>query len=109
MVDAAERARPRPIPPSRTASPAPACVIHVAIAPNYPAIGVAGYRLHRRLPSGWRNAFDFAAAACIANSSDASGPDPFGDPDAVAVGIALTILLVGAGAASRRRRCAPQR
>jgi hypothetical protein len=51
----------------------------------------------------WRNAFDFAAAGCIANSSDASGPDPLAIPTLSQWGVVLTIFLVGAGAAFRRR------
>jgi hypothetical protein len=86
----------------------PACVTHVAIAPNYPAIGVPGTDFSGDFHRAWRNAFDFAASACIANSSDASGPDPFAIPTLSQWGIVLTILLVGAGAVFRRR-LRPQR
>jgi hypothetical protein len=81
----------------------PACVTHVAIAPNYPTIGVPGADFGGDFHRVWRNAFDFAAAACIANSADATGPDPFAIPTLSQWGIALTVLLVGAGAAFRRR------
>jgi len=81
----------------------PACVTHVAIAPNYPAIGVPGTDFSGDFHRVWRNAFDFAASACVANSADATGPDPFAIPTLSQWGIALTILLVGAGAAFRRR------
>lgn len=86
----------------------PACITHVAIAPNYPAIGVPGTDFGGDFHRVWRNAFDFAASACIVNSADAHGPDPFAIPTLSQWGIALTVLLVGAGAAFRRR-LRPQR
>lgn len=81
----------------------PACVTHVAIAPNYPAIGASGTDFGGDFHRVWRNAFDFAASGCIASTADASGPDPFAIPTLSQWGIALTILLVGAGAIFRRR------
>ena len=81
----------------------PACITHVAIAPNYPTIGVPGADFSGDFHRVWRNAFDFAASACIANSADAHGPDPFAIPTLSQWGLALTVLLVGAGAVFRRR------
>jgi hypothetical protein len=81
----------------------PACVTHVAIAPNYPAIGVPGTDFSGDFHRAWRNAFDFAADACVTNSIDATGPDPLAIPTLSQWGIALTILLVGVGACFRRR------
>jgi len=81
----------------------PACITHVAIAPNYPTIGVPGADFDGDFHRVWRNAFDFAASACIANTADAHGPDPFAIPTLSQWAMALTILLVGAGAMFRRR------
>lgn len=86
----------------------PACVTHVAIAPNYTVIGAAGTDFSGDFHRVWQNAFDFAASGCIATSADASGPDPFAIPTLSQWGIALTILLVGGGAFVRRR-LRPQR
>ena len=41
-----------------------ACVIHIAIAPNYPAIGTAGVDYSGDFHRAWKNGFDFAAAGC---------------------------------------------
>ncbi len=48
-----------------------ACVIQVAIAPNYPVIGVLNTDYSGDFYPLWRNAFDFAAVRCI---SGAGGP-----------------------------------
>jgi hypothetical protein len=94
-----------------------ACVVHVGIAPDYPVIP--------NLPAGsfggdfyqvWKNAFDFGAAGCpLPPATDAptvpAGPDGAASiPTLSPVGIALTALLVAAGAlASRRLSRAPRR
>jgi len=81
-----------------------ACVIQVAIAPNYPSTpdGATGYSgdFHRT----WQNAFDFAAKGCIASTAEAAPPEAAAIPTLSPLGLALTVLLVGAGAALRRRR-----
>ena len=41
-----------------------ACVIHIAIAPDYPTIGVAGTDFGGDFYRVWRDAFDFGAATC---------------------------------------------
>jgi hypothetical protein len=41
-----------------------ACVIHIAIAPNYPIIGIPGIDFGGDFYRVWRNTFDFGAAAC---------------------------------------------
>ena len=89
-------------------------MIHVAIAPNYPAIGVPGTDFTGDFHRAWNNAFDFAASACIANSSDAIGSRPVRDPDAVAVGDraddppASAVPAPSSAAACARRASAPR-
>jgi hypothetical protein len=77
-----------------------ACVIHVAIAPDYPIGGVAGTDFGGDFYRAWRNAFDFGAAGCRSNA-------PAGDPTAIPalspLALALTaLLLVVCGGLARR-------
>jgi hypothetical protein len=80
----------------------PACVIHIAIAPNYPSVGVAGTDFAGDFYQVWKNAFDFAAAGCLV----ATLPNAYAVPTLSEVALALTALLVAAlgGRAVRRRR-----
>jgi hypothetical protein len=80
-----------------------ACVIHIAIAPNYPSIGVAGTDYSGDFHRAWKNGFDFAAAGCVGSSIDAIGPEATAIPTLSAWGLALTILLIGAAAVTTSR------
>jgi hypothetical protein len=80
-----------------------ACVIHIAIAPNYPAIGVAGTDFSGDFHRAWKNGFDFAAGRCVGSSVDADGPEAAAIPTLSAWGLALTILLIGAAAVTTSR------
>lgn len=72
-----------------------ACVIHVAIAPNYPSIGVAGVDFTGDFYRAWKNAADFAAAGC--------GTAP-SIPTLSEWGVAGLTLLMAALAFAQRRR-----
>ena len=82
-----------------------ACVIHLAIAPSYPAIGVAGTDFGGEFYRVWRNAFEFGAGGCIvaAGSAGVAGT-PNAVPTLNAWGLALTILLIAGAAVVRRRQ-----
>ena len=82
----------------------PACVIQVAIAPNYPSIPDAGTFYSGDFHRAWKNAFDFAGNACIATTGEATTSDPTTIPTLSQWGLLLTILLIGAAAALQRRR-----
>lgn len=73
-----------------------ACVIHIAIAPNYPAIGVAGTDFSGDFHRAWKNGFDFAAGGCVGSSIDALGPEASAIPTLSAWSLGLTMLLLGA-------------
>jgi hypothetical protein len=76
-----------------------ACVIHIAIAPDYPTIGVAGTDFGGDFYRAWRNAFDFGAATCK------TGPtaDPTAIPALSPIALALTaLLLLACGGLARR-------
>jgi len=84
---------------------ASACVIHVAIAPSYPTIGVAGMEFGGDFHRVWRNAFDFGAAGCVVSSGGAGVElNPTAIPTLNVWGLTLTILLIGVAAVARRRR-----
>lgn len=83
----------------------PACVVQVAMAPNYPSTGIAGTDYSGDFHRIWKNAFDFGANQCIATTLDTATADPATVPTLSQWGLALTILLVGAvGVLQRRRR-----
>jgi len=86
-----------------------ACVIHVAIAPNYPVFGIAGTDFSGDFHRAWRNAFDFGAAKCLGGSVDTAGPGAAAIPTLSSWGLALTIMLLGAIAALTLRRRASGR
>ncbi|HEY4138202.1 MAG TPA: hypothetical protein VGN65_07110 [Casimicrobiaceae bacterium] len=76
-----------------------ACVIHIAIAPDYPTIGTAGTDFGGDFYRAWRNAFDFGGATCK------TGPttDPTVIPALSPIALALTaLLLLACGALARR-------
>ena len=81
-----------------------ACVIHLAIAPNYPVIGVLDTDFGGDFYRLWRNAFEFAAAGCVDTAQPGGGPT---DPAAVAIpassplGLVLGALLLAAVGARR--------
>jgi hypothetical protein len=77
-----------------------ACVIHVAIAPNYPSIGVAGVDFTGDFHRAWMNAADFAADGCGTAS---------GIPTLSEWGIAVLTLLMAALAFAQRRRLRVER
>ena len=83
-----------------------ACVIQLAIAPNYAVLGVSGIDYSGDFHRAWQNAFDFAAARCEVPVVFGAGGDPARVPTLSGWGLALTILLVGgvAGFAQRRAR-----
>jgi hypothetical protein len=81
-----------------------ACVIQVAIAPNYPVVGVVGTDFSGDFYRAWKNAFDFGATRCVATAGDLGTSDAARVPTLSGWGLALTILLVGAGAVLQRRR-----
>jgi hypothetical protein len=76
-----------------------ACVIHIAIAPDYPTIAVASGEFGGDFYRAWHNAFDFGASGCKLG--------PAGDPTAIPalspVALALTaLLLLACGGMARR-------
>lgn len=78
-----------------------ACVIQLAIAPNYPSTTSAGNEFSGDFHKAWKNAFDFGAAKCVA---PAGSTEPAPIPTLSQWGLALTILLVVVGAFVPRRR-----
>jgi hypothetical protein len=64
---------------------------------------VAGTDFSGDFYRAWKNAFDFGANRCVA-IADSATSDPATIPTLSTWGLALTILLVGAGAVLRRRR-----
>jgi len=82
----------------------PACVIQVAIAPNYPSTGIVGTDYAGDFHRAWKNAFDFANNNCIATTGEAATSDPATIPTLSQWGLLLTILLVGAASVLQRRR-----
>ncbi|MFO1325499.1 MAG: hypothetical protein U1F15_15750 [Burkholderiales bacterium] len=78
-----------------------ACVIQLAIAPNYPSTTGTDNEFSGDFHKAWKNAFDFGAAKCVA-AAGSTEPAPI--PTLSQWGLALTILLVAAGAFVPRRR-----
>ncbi len=82
-----------------------ACVIQIAIAPNYPLLGATGTDFGGDFTRVWQNAFDFGATACDPPFGRAPGGDPANVPTLSEWALVLTLLLVGgAGAWTLRRR-----
>jgi IPTL-CTERM motif len=82
-----------------------ACVIHVAIAPNYPSIGVAGVDFTGDFYLAWKNAADFAATGC----AGAPSAPTLSIPTLSEWGIAVLTLLLAAVAFTQRRRLRVER
>lgn len=80
-----------------------ACVIQLAIAPNYPVLGLSGSDYSGDFHRAWQNAFDFGAAKCVIPVAYAPG-NPAHVPTLSEWGLLLTILLVGGVAGSTLRR-----
>jgi hypothetical protein len=72
-----------------------ACVIHIAIAPNYPTVGTQGTDFSGDFHRAFRNGFDFASAGCVGNAIDGAGPEANAIPTLSTWGLLLTMLLVG--------------
>jgi len=85
-----------------------ACVIQVAIAPNYAITGVFGTDFTGDFYRAWKNAFDYGANHCVPFLGLDPGGDPANVPTLSQWGLLLTILLVAAAAARtlHRRRTA---
>jgi hypothetical protein len=85
-----------------------ACVIHIAIAPNYPTVGAVNTDFGGDFYRVWRNAFDFAGNHCITGTGQLPAQDAFSIPTASPAVLALIALLLAACAVpklapSRRR------
>ncbi|HTQ01466.1 MAG TPA: IPTL-CTERM sorting domain-containing protein [Casimicrobiaceae bacterium] len=81
-----------------------ACVIMLAIAPDYPSTGVAGTDFTGDFYVAWKNAFDFGAAKCTPTFGLDPGGPPANVPTLSQWGLALTVLLLAALAALALRR-----
>jgi len=81
-----------------------ACVIQVAIAPDYPSTGTAGTDFSGDFHRAWQNAFDFGVNRCMPLTGEVTPGDPVAIPTLSQWGLALTIILIAAGAHFRRRR-----
>jgi hypothetical protein len=83
-----------------------ACVIQLAIAPNYAVIGVSGTDFTGDFHRAWQNAFDFAAKKCTPPYAFDAGGDAANVPTLSEWGLILTVLLlafVGARTLTPRR------
>jgi hypothetical protein len=72
-----------------------ACVIQVAMAPNYNVLGVAGTDFGGDFHRAWKNAFDFGAKRCTPPYVADAGGDPANVPTLSEWGFVLTVLLLG--------------
>jgi hypothetical protein len=82
-----------------------ACVIQLAIAPNYPVIGMAGTDFSGDFHRAWQNAFNFADARCTPPYAFDPGGDAANVPTLSEWGLILTVLMLGvAGAGALARR-----
>ena len=87
-----------------------ACVIQLAIAPNYAVIGVSGTDFTGDFHRAWQNAFDFGAKQCSPPYAYDPGGDPANVPTLSEWGLILTILLLAAfGARALARRATTRR
>jgi hypothetical protein len=86
-----------------------ACVIHVAIAPQYPSIATASTDFGGDFYKTWRNAFDFGAAHCAAGNGSLPGLAAIptlsdGALALLALALALAAALSLPGVRARTRR-----
>jgi hypothetical protein len=85
----------------------PACVIHIAIAPDYPTVGVINTDFGGDFYRAWRNAFDFAGNHCVTGIRNLPSSDavaiPATSPPMLALMAALAAMLGGLALARRRR------
>ncbi|HEY1329488.1 MAG TPA: hypothetical protein VGI14_21320 [Casimicrobiaceae bacterium] len=70
-----------------------ACVIHVAIAPDYPEVGVQGVDFGGDFYQLWSNAFDFAAERCATGAPPVSGAVPIPALSAPVLALMAGLLL----------------
>jgi hypothetical protein len=83
-----------------------ACVVQLAIAPNYGVIGVAGTDFTGDFHRAWKNAFSFADAKCSPPYAFDPGGDAANVPTLSEWGLIFTVLLLallGARALTPRR------
>jgi hypothetical protein len=81
-----------------------ACVIHLAIAPNYPVIGVIGADFGGDFYRLWRNTFDFAGSGCITGTAQLGASDAIAIPASSPLALALAALLLAAVGGRRLAR-----
>ncbi|MET0203288.1 MAG: IPTL-CTERM sorting domain-containing protein [Casimicrobiaceae bacterium] len=82
-----------------------ACVIHIAIAPQYPVIDTTNTEFGGDFYRVWANAFDFGASNCASGITDVSAvKQPTAIPTLSAAGLAVMALLLAALAALPRVR-----
>jgi hypothetical protein len=82
-----------------------ACVIHIAIAPDYPSVGVLNTDFGGDYYRLWRNAFDFAGNHCITGTANVPVNDAFAIPaSSLPVLAAMAALLAALGLRRLRRR-----
>ena len=81
-----------------------ACVIHIAIAPDYPAVGVFNTDFGGDYYRLWRNAFDFAGNHCITGTGNVPVNDAFAIPATSLPVLATIAALLGALGLVRLRR-----
>jgi hypothetical protein len=89
-----------------------ACVIHIAIAPDYPIVGTSGSDFGGDFYRLWRNAFDFASNHCITGTANLPDTDVFSIPTTsgpVLVLLAALLALLGAQRVARRTSRTPTR
>jgi len=80
------------------------CVIHIAIAPQYPAIGEPNLDWGGDFYRVWRNAFDFGAGRCVTGTANINAIAAIAIPTLSDGALALTALLLAAFATLVRVR-----
>jgi len=81
-----------------------ACVIHIAIAPDYPTVGVLNTDFGGDYYRLWRNAFDFAGSHCITGTTNVPVNDAFAIPASSTPALILAAALLAAFGGLRLRR-----
>jgi len=81
-----------------------ACVIHIAIAPQYPVIDATNTEFGGDFYRAWANAFDFGAGHCASGITDVSAvKQPIAIPTLSDAALAITALLLALVALPRVR------